>query len=82
MKDELLVRKEKWEVVVYVNALIDEVFTGSFKVFERFFDLLFLCKKFFQLGCYPGLFFCHANAKLPPKHWTSIVIEYMANSRL
>ena len=47
MKDELLVRKEQWEVVVYVNALIDEVFTGSFKFFVRFFDLLFLCKKIF-----------------------------------
>ena len=38
MKDELLVRKEQWEVVVYVNVLIDEVFTGSFKFLERFFD--------------------------------------------
>ena len=53
MKDELLVRKEQWEVVVSVNALIDEVFTGSFKFFERFFDLLFLCKKFFLAGLLP-----------------------------
>ena len=41
-----------------------------------FSDWLFFCQNFWA-----GLFFCHANAKLPPKHWTSIVIEYMANSR-
>ena len=41
-----------------------------------FSDWLFFCQNFCA-----GLFFCHANAKLPPKHWTSIVIEYMANSR-
>ena len=70
MKDELLVRKEKWEVVVYVNALIDEVFTGSFKFFERFFDLLFLCKNFFSwavtLGCSFAMRMrnCHLNTGL------------------
>ena len=41
-----------------------------------FSDWLFFCQNFWA-----GLFFRHANAKLPPKHWTSIVIEYMANSR-
>ena len=26
-------------------------------------------------------FFCHANAKLAPRHWTKIVFENIANSR-
>ena len=39
VEDELLVRREGWEVV----------------------------------------FFCHASAKLAPKHWTIIVIENIAN---
>ena len=26
-------------------------------------------------------FFCHANAKLAPRHWTKIVLENIANSR-
>ena len=43
--------------------------------FERFFDWLFLCQNFWA-----GLFFCHANAKLPPKHWTSVVIENMSHA--
>ena len=40
----------------------------------RFFDWLFLCQ-IFALGLSASLFFCQANAKLAPKHWTIIVIE-------
>ena len=42
--------------------------------YERFFDWLFLCQ-IFALGLSASLFFCQANVKLAPKHWTIIVIE-------
>ena len=42
--------------------------------YERFFDWLFLCQ-IFALGLSASLFFCQANTKLAPKHWTIIVIE-------
>ena len=34
--DGLLIRMEGWEVVVVATALIDGVFTGSYKQFIRF----------------------------------------------
>ena len=45
---------------------------------------------FLSITCLPFIlirkrflpFFCHANAKLPPKHWTLIVIEYIASTIL
>ena len=48
--------------------------------FERFFDLLYLCQNF-ALGRSVSLFFCHANAKLAPEHWTIFVIKNIAISR-
>ena len=47
--------------------------------FERLFDWLFVCQNF-ALGRNVSLIFCHANAKLPFKHWTIIVIENITNS--
>ena len=44
--------------------------------FERFFYV-----KISALGRSVSLFFCHANAKLAPRHWTKIVLENIANSR-
>ena len=44
--------------------------------FERFFYF-----KISALGRSVSLFFCHANAKLAPRHWTKIVLKNIANSR-
>lgn len=37
--------------------------------------------KICALGRSVSFFFCHANTKLTPKHWTIIFIENITNSR-
>ena len=44
------------------------------------FSTYYLYVKILVLGRSVSLIFCHANAKLAPKHWTIIVIENIANS--
>ena len=55
--------------------LIDGVLTESYKSFWAIFRLTV---RIFELGCYAGLFFRHASAKLPPKHWTSAGAHYLS----
>ena len=45
--------------------------------FERFFFM----SKFLRWVVAFLYFFCHANAKLAPRHWTKIFLENIANSR-
>ena len=72
-------KEEGWEVVIGVNAIDWWSFYWIIHIFLSGFSTDWLTVKIFKLGCYAGLFFCHAN--LPPKHWTQIVIKSMANSQ-
>ena len=51
--------------------------------FFNWFFHWFFYTKIFALGCsISSFFFRHANAKLPPKHWTLIVIQSITSTIL
>ena len=65
--------------------MINGVFNGLFKLFLAVFRLTIFRSKFLRwlvaFLYFFFIFFCHASAKLAPKHWTIIVIENIANFR-
>ena len=68
-------------MLYYLRLLIIEFSLDHKNYFERFFDDYFYIK-IFALGRRVSFsFFFHANAKLAPKHWTTIVIENITTFR-
>ena len=65
-------------VVVLVNATDYWSFHWIIQIILSAFSTDYMSK--FCAG--PSVsFFCHANAKLAPEHWTIFVIKNIANSR-
>ena len=70
MREGLLRRREGWEVVVVINTSGEWSFYSIVQIILIGFSTDFLYVEIFALGRGVYSFFCHANAKLPPKHWS------------
>ena len=79
MEDELLVRREGWEIDVFVTATDNGVFTESYNLFWLVFRLTICMSKFLRFAV-AFLYFLSCECETGPKNWTIIVIENIANS--
>ena len=82
VRDGLWLRRKGWEVVVTVNTTCQWSFYSIIHIILIDFSTDFFKPKFLRWAAVFLPFFCHANAKLPLKHWTLIVIEYIASTIL
>ena len=74
----LLLLREGWEVVIEVNATD---WWSIYWIIQLFFRLTILLPKFFSWAVTLDWAFVMRMRNTGPKHWTSTVIEDMANSR-